>query len=45
MSGINHSARQLQIPAEEFSKYANRNNTLWEHHDTFKFSKNHFPTH
>ena len=31
MSLIKHIARQLQIPAEEFSKYANRNNTLWEH--------------
>ncbi|ADH09928.1 TPA: Tn3 family transposase [Bacillus paranthracis] len=31
MSVIKHIARQLQIPAEGFSKYANRNNTLWEH--------------
>ncbi|MED3322290.1 DUF4158 domain-containing protein [Bacillus thuringiensis] len=31
MAVIKHIARQLQIPAEEFSRYANRSNTLWEH--------------
>jgi TnpA family transposase len=28
---IDYVAKQLQISAEEFSEYANRNNTLWEH--------------